>query len=61
MAGINKGLIILAAISLVLAIIGTFQGSIAGIPPEGFSRASTNFALLAIGTSMIFKENGGGS
>ena len=59
-ANISKVCIILAAIGLVVAIIGTYQGDIIGIPPEGFSRASTNLALLAIGLPMIFKNGGDG-
>ena len=59
MAGAPKALIIIAAISLILAIIGTMTGEIGNIPPEGFSRASVNTALLAIGWHMIM--NGSGS
>jgi hypothetical protein len=53
MSGAPKILLILAAISLVVAIICTFVGDLVDIPPEGFSRASTNLALLAIGIHMI--------
>lgn len=57
MSGAPKGLLILAAIALIIAIVGTFTGSIGDIPPEGFSRASTNLALLAIGIHVINRRN----
>jgi hypothetical protein len=54
MAGAPKGLLILAVITFIIAIVGTFTGDlINNIPPEGFSRASTNLALLAIAIHMI--------
>ncbi len=53
MAGAPKILLILSAITFIVAIIATFTGDIGNIPPEGFSRASTNMALLAIGCYMI--------
>lgn len=57
MDGAPKALIIISAISLILAVVGTVTGDIAGYPPEGLSRASANTALLAIGWHMIM---GGG-
>ena len=53
MAGAPKVLLILSAIIFIVAVVGTFTGNIGDIPPEGFSRASTNLALLAIGCYMI--------
>ncbi len=53
MAGAPKVLLILAAITFIVAIVATFTGSLGNIPPEGYSRASTNLALLAIGCYMI--------
>lgn len=42
-------LILLAAVSFVLGGIGVLVHSpIMGVTPEGFSRASTNLALIAI-------------
>jgi hypothetical protein len=42
-------LIILAAVAFVLGGIGALMRSpIMGVTPEGFSRASTNLALIAI-------------
>ncbi len=54
---INKALIGLSALSFLVAVIGTlFAGRIMGVPPEAFSRACTNLALIAIGLSICFKE-----
>ena len=54
---INKTLIGLSALGFLLAVIGTlFGGRIMGVPPEAFSRACTNLALIAIGLSICFKE-----
>jgi len=45
-----------AIVAFILAIITVFMGPmIAGIQAESFSRACTNFALLAIGFSMAWK------
>jgi len=41
-------LIALAALGFVLAVVGVLLGSLLGVSPEGFSRASTNLALIAI-------------
>ncbi len=51
---IIKGLIGLSALAFVLAVIGAavLSGPILGIHPEGFSRACTNLALLAIALSV---------
>ena len=53
MAGAPRVLLILSMISFIVAVVTTFTGEIGNIPPEGFSRASTNMALLAIGCYMI--------
>ena len=53
----NKALIGLSALGFLLAVIGTlFAGRIMGVPPEAFSRACTNLALISIGLSICFKE-----
>ncbi len=51
---IIKGLIGLSALAFVLAVIGAavLSGPILGIHAEGFSRACTNLALLAIALSV---------
>ncbi len=62
MGNITKGLVGLAALAFALAVIGAFYGPIAErIPPESFSRACTNLALLAIAVHLVFKANATGS
>ncbi len=57
MAMLMKVLIALAALALVLAIVGAlFTGPIYNIPPESWSRACSNLALLAIALALVFKE-----
>ncbi len=56
MPGIAKLLVLLAAITFVLAIVGAFAGNIVGIGAEAYSRACTNLALLALAMVMVFKE-----
>ena len=57
MANILKGLIYLAALGFVLAVVGTFTGSaLLGVVPEAFSRACSNLALIAIALSLVYKE-----
>ena len=52
-----KVLIVLAALSFVFAVIASFTGgSIMTIGAEGFSRASTNLALIAIALSLVFNS-----
>ncbi len=57
MPGIAKLLVVLAAITFVLAVIGgMWTGAIVGIGAEAYSRACTNLALLALALVMVFKE-----
>jgi hypothetical protein len=56
MSNLAKLLVLLSALAFALAVIGVFAGRIMSIPPEGFSRASTNLALLAIALFVGFKE-----
>lgn len=58
MENLAKALVGLAALSFVLAVASSFIGPIAGLPPESFSRACNNMALVGIGLSMVF--GGGG-
>ena len=48
MDNLPKALTALAALAFALAVVSAFTGAIMGIQPEGFSRACTNLALLAI-------------
>ena len=58
MPGLVKPLVYLALITFVVAVVGSFTGSMMGIGAEAFSRACTNLALLAIAISVAFKEEG---
>ena len=59
MPGIAKLLVLLAALTFVLAVVGgAWTGPIMEIGAEAFSRACTNLALLAIAIVMVFKEDG---
>ncbi len=59
MNGIAKACVGLAALAFLGAVAASFMGSIVGLPPESFSRASTNLALIGIGIFVGFKEDGG--
>jgi hypothetical protein len=52
MSVLNKLLIAGAMVAFVLAVVAAYAGTIAGVSPEGFSRACTNLALLAIALSV---------
>jgi len=56
MNNLPKALAALAALGFALAVVSAFIGPIMGIQPEGFSRACTNLALLAIAS--VFTSNG---
>ena len=57
MANVTKGLIVLAGLGFVFAVIGVYVNNpILGVTAEGFSRACTNLALIAIALSLTFKE-----
>lgn len=48
----------LAALAFILAVLSSLFGfRLVGTSPEGYSRACTNLALLAIGLRMIFKDS----
>jgi hypothetical protein len=54
MDNVLRGLIVLAALGFIMAVIGTvLSTSILGVPAEGFSRGSTNLSLLAIALAVI--------
>ena len=57
MQNLIKGLIGLAAVAFVLAVVGSLGllDPILGVSPEAFSRASNNLALLAIAASVCLK------
>lgn len=55
MVNLAKTLVGLAAIAVVLAVVTNFTGDML-TTAEGFSRASTNLALLAIALVLCFRE-----
>lgn len=61
MSTLSKAFIGLAAIAFVLALVTSFAGPIFDTTAEGFSRASTNLALLAIGLVVAFPDRTAGS
>ena len=56
MAQLARGLTALAAIAFILAIITNFTGNLL-TTSEGFSRASTNLALLAVAVVLAFGDS----
>ena len=51
-------LIGLAAVGLILAVVSAlFKFQIMGVQAEGFSRACTNLALLAIASSVALRQD----
>jgi hypothetical protein len=57
MQNVLKGLIGLAALAFILAVLGSlFDTSLFWTSPEAYSRASTNLALLAIAASVCLKH-----
>lgn len=55
MQNINKLLIVAAAVAFVLAVLGAFGFNIFDVAAEGYSRACSNLALLAIAAHLVFK------
>ena len=60
MKNIAIGLVALAVLGFIMAVVVTLAtGSIAGVSAEGFSRASTNLALIAIALIVVFPDEKG--
>jgi hypothetical protein len=55
MLTLAKVLVALAGLAFILAVVTNFRGGLSGVSPEGFSRACTNLALLAIALVAIFE------
>ncbi len=55
MANLPKLLLSLAILAFLLAIVAVFTATIMGLPPESFSRACSNLALLAIGIALAWR------
>ena len=60
MDSIAKACVGLAALALVGALVNSFTGPFLDLPAEGFSRASSNLALIALCLFIGFKDDGGG-
>ena len=59
MDALAKLLLALAGLAFALAVVTALLGMpLVGIVPEGFSRACTNLALIAIGLRLCFVEQG---
>lgn len=57
MDNIIKGLIGLAALAFVFAVIGSLTDFyLLGVSPEAYSRASNNLGIIAIALSLVFKN-----
>jgi hypothetical protein len=49
-------LIGVSALAFLLAVIASYVGPFAGVSAEGFSRACTNLAAIAIALHICFKK-----
>jgi len=58
MDGIAKACVGLAVLALLGAFVTSFTGPIMELPAKAFSRASTNFALVALCLFIGFKDAG---
>jgi hypothetical protein len=54
MRALAKVLVGLAGLAFVLAVAAAYAGRIMGVHPEGYSRAASNLALLAIALVLTF-------
>ncbi len=62
MKNVAMGLVALSALGFILAVVVILAGTgpIAGVSAEGFSRACTNLALLALAVNFIMPADQGG-
>jgi len=58
-ANLTKVLVVLSAIVFIMAVITAVTGVGLGVSPEGYSRACTNLALLAIAVQFVFAKGTG--
>jgi len=62
MNGLAKACVGAAGLAFVFAVVTAFTGSLfSGLGPEGYSRACTNLALLALCLFLGFKEDTAGA
>ena len=57
MENIAKGLIGLAALAFLLAVVSLLTGQSLIVSPEGFSRACNNLAVVAIALMLMGKKS----
>src|SRR4029079_12969906 len=57
MRNLTLALIGLAALAFLLAVASSFTGPVGPVQAEGFSRASTNLALLAIALLLSSRDS----
>ncbi len=56
MENVAKGLVALAALSFIVAVLaGLMGGALIGVPAESISRACSNLALVAIAVMLMGK------
>ncbi len=57
MENVAKGLVALAALSFIVAVLASLMGggALMGVPAESFSRACSNLALVAIVVMLMGK------
>jgi hypothetical protein len=60
MSNLAKTLTGLAVLAFVLAIVTNFSGGLLNTSAEGYSRACSNLALLAIAVAVVFGDRGAG-
>ncbi len=59
MVKLMQGLVVLAALGFIMAImVNIFDWDISNVKAEGFSRASSNIALIAIALGICFRAKG---
>ena len=58
MLNIIKALIALSILAFMIATLGSvFNFDLLGVDPEGYSRACSNIALVAISLALVFKPS----
>ena len=58
MSRVLTTLIALSVLGFIVAVLGAIFGlEIFGVDPEGYSRACTNLALIAIALAVCFKKD----
>jgi hypothetical protein len=61
MISLAKVLTAVAGLTFLLAVMTNFTGPILNTPAEGYSRACSNLALLAIALVVVFGDRGLGA